>query len=153
MSHHASWLSALVNPERMTLVVNWLVSSIEADRKAGIKIDAIAVRGISGAVIGGAVSLVTNLPLIIVRKQNDDSHSSYRVEYGDGALVKNYCFIDDLVSSGKTLDITQDDIANEFRLDRFAEPQCSVVYLYADVEHANANANTVRGIPCRAVNL
>lgn len=153
MSHHSNWLTALVNPERMTAAVNWLVSSIEADRKSGVTIDAIAVRGISGAVIGGAVSLVTNLPLIIVRKDNDGTHSVYTVEFDEGKLCRAYCIIDDLVSSGNTIDIIQYDIKRAYKYSdsQFTEPSCSVVYLYADSEHIDAG--TVRGIPCRAVNL
>jgi len=124
MSHHASWLSACVDPAVMREVIRKIGDSILSDMVLGVRIDAIAVRGISGAVIGGALAVSTGLPLIIVRKPNDGTHSMYSVEYGE--KFSAYAFVDDLISTGITVDSVQDAITRECSADMVK------IYLYRD---------------------
>ena len=70
--------------------------------------DALAFRGMSGALIAAAVALRVKKPLIMVRKPNDTSHSSKRVEGYTGA--KTYIIIDDFVCTGKTANAIMRDI-------------------------------------------
>lgn len=124
MSHHSSWLTACVDPATMRLVVKKIGDAILEDMVRGVKIDAIAVRGVSGAVIGGALSVSVGLPLVIVRKPNDGTHSCYSVEYGEDFSA--YAFVDDLISSGSTLDIVRSEIKRE------CDADMSSIYLYRD---------------------
>ena len=99
---HAGWIKDSINPERLDLVSNFLAEEINKDKEE-LGINSIAVTGLSGLVIGGLVSVKTNLPLILVRKDGEDKHSSYEVEFTDDLKELNYCIVDDLVSSGDTL--------------------------------------------------
>jgi orotate phosphoribosyltransferase-like protein len=56
----------------------------------------------SGALIGPPVALRLNKSMILVRKDEDDTHSDYKVE-GD-RNIKRYVILDDFVCSGKTRD-------------------------------------------------
>ena len=62
--------------------------------------DAIVVCGASMMLISSVVAYKMNKNLILVRKINDDNYSGYMVE---GLHHQRYIFIDDLISSGKTL--------------------------------------------------
>lgn len=63
--------------------------------------DALAFRGMSGALIAAPLCVRTKKPMVMVRKPNDVyGHSSYRVE--GPTNIKNYIIVDDFVSSGKT---------------------------------------------------
>jgi adenine/guanine phosphoribosyltransferase-like PRPP-binding protein len=64
------------------------------------KFDSIAFRGMSGALIATPVSLALNKPLILIRKEEDVTHSSFKVE-GNKAC-KRYVILDDFISSGET---------------------------------------------------
>ena len=65
----------------------------------------VVVCGMSGAVIGAVVSTLTDLPMVIVRKQKEDTHSWYREQGNSSAIGNgNYVIIDDLIDSGKTVD-------------------------------------------------
>jgi adenine/guanine phosphoribosyltransferase-like PRPP-binding protein len=68
----------------------------------GKRYDAIAVRGVSGAVVGSIVAARKNKQLIVVRKQNVISHAAYQVE-GVPSKSFKYAIIDDFVSSGRTI--------------------------------------------------
>lgn len=62
----------------------------------------IAVSGVSGCVVGSAVALRLKKNLIVIRKDNDGSHSFTKVEgYPDESF--QYIILDDFVSSGYTI--------------------------------------------------
>jgi adenine/guanine phosphoribosyltransferase-like PRPP-binding protein len=65
-----------------------------------LRFDAVAFRGMSGALIGPPVAVRMNKSMIMVRKDNDRSHSSHLVE-GDRS-VKRYIILDDFQSTGTT---------------------------------------------------
>lgn len=64
--------------------------------------DSIVVRGTSGTIFGGALSLAILKPLFVVRKPQEKSHSSNQVE-GIGT-VGRWIFADDFVFTGATLE-------------------------------------------------
>lgn len=63
--------------------------------------DAIAFRGLSGALIAPTVAMLMGKTLLAVRKPEEQRHS-YRMVEGDYA-ARRYVIIDDMVSSGDTL--------------------------------------------------
>lgn len=74
--------------------------------------DTIAVRGNSGAIFGGALSVALSVPLILVRKSLENSHGgSYVQGYPESS---RYLIIDDFMSSGETVNAIVDNIA-EYR--------------------------------------
>lgn len=96
---HASWLDRIFDPALLEETAQALASKI------GGNFDAIAIRGMSGLIIGGVVSVMTKLPLIAVRKR-ESTHSAYEdVEYSSELSEEefDYCIIDDLVATGKTI--------------------------------------------------
>lgn len=65
-----------------------------------IEFDAVVVCGASSMVVGIPVAHILDKDVILVRKKKDDSHSTMVVE---GVRPGRYVFIDDLISSGRTL--------------------------------------------------
>lgn len=66
----------------------------------GYEFDAVAFRGMSGALIGPPVALALGKTMILVRKPDDDSHSGMTVE-GDKS-AQRYIILDDFKASGRT---------------------------------------------------
>lgn len=78
-------------------VVDWAISIAREQRY-----EALAACGHSGLTVAGAAGYVLRIPVIAVRKSDDDTHDSRTV---NAILPKgnvHYAFIDDLISSGKT---------------------------------------------------
>lgn len=63
----------------------------------------IAFRGQSGSALAYPVAAKLKMPLILVRKNTESSHSSYKIEGCTNKDVDNYIIIDDFISSGKTV--------------------------------------------------
>lgn len=65
----------------------------------------IAVRGVSGMIVGAPVSIALGKPLVVIRKDTESSHgfplSGKRLAGG------SYLFLDDFVSFGKTRKIVR----------------------------------------------
>ena len=75
--------------------------SVDFIRPFADRFDAIAVRGISGLLVGVPLALRLDKQLIVVRKPKDDTHSPYMVEgYAAG---ERYLIVDDFVSTGATV--------------------------------------------------
>lgn len=97
ISRHAKYLKAAIDPSHRPATIAWLLGRL---RK--VDFDAIAVTGISGVTIGSMVAYAMNKELIVVRTPYDnETHSPYRVEMSGKA--KSYVIVDDLTSSGRTL--------------------------------------------------
>ena len=67
-----------------------------------LKFDTIAVRGVSGLMIGPILTYVLNKHLLIIRKRGEKSHSLYRVEGNVNA--RRVLIVDDFVATGDTVD-------------------------------------------------
>ena len=125
MSNHASWLSTLFDPKKLDMVSSYLADRINEDKKK-LCLRGIAIRGHSGSLMAGIVSIKTGLPIILVRKPNDGTHSSYTVEMSDDMIESaKYCIIDELISSGKTITIMMNEIHN-----RHHRMVCKKIYIY-----------------------
>jgi adenine/guanine phosphoribosyltransferase-like PRPP-binding protein len=70
--------------------------------------DSIVVTGVSGIVVGSPVALELRKPLVVVRKDGDDSHHQRDNEGSQGKIIgireagPRALFLDDFVSSGST---------------------------------------------------
>jgi len=71
--------------------------------------DSIAVRGVSGIVVGAPVALALGRPLVVIRKPTENAHSSRHVNTGQ--IGAQYVFLDDFVASGATRKAVADAIS------------------------------------------
>ncbi len=90
---------------------------------------ALAVSGSSGLILAGAVSAVLQVPLIMVRREHEQSHGD-KVQ---GVTGMDYVIVDDLISSGATATRIINSIQHQN--EQYGEKaQCVGVYLYTDPE-------------------
>lgn len=94
--------------------------------------DAIACRGTSGLLIAPSVADAFGLPLIVVRKPNDGSHSSSIIEAPNMPDSFNYVVIDDLISTGNTIKTIEREISA-----LYWHASLSAVFIYAPQEGAS----------------
>lgn len=73
----------------------------KALRERREEFDSIAVRGMSGALIGSIVSVRLKKPLVVVRKPGEEAHGS-GLAVNAGNVGKRVLFLDDFVSTGRT---------------------------------------------------
>lgn len=90
-SHLASDLDPVALRKRIELTARAL---------AGYDFDTIAFRGVSGTILAAPLALAMNKEMVLVRKDEDDSHSYYKVEGNQD--VRRYIIVDDFVCSGET---------------------------------------------------
>jgi adenine/guanine phosphoribosyltransferase-like PRPP-binding protein len=87
-------------------VIDYLAGELEPHKD---RFDAIAFRGMSGAMVAPAVAIKLGKPFILVRKRGDGSHSEHQVEGAVGC--SRYIIVDDLIASGETVRAIQDDVS------------------------------------------
>ena len=97
---HSQYHRTLYDHDKFKKAVQVLTRRIRAlNKEHGIQ--AIACCGMSGAALAFPVSLATQIPVIFVRKEGDQTHGQ-EVE-GPCTKITKYAIIDDLVSSCATL--------------------------------------------------
>ena len=95
------YLPELFTPRSFKATVKWIVDEIKKIEAArSIRIESVAVRGVSGTAIGFAVAARLGCGVTLVRKI-DFSHSRYRVE--GITHPKHYVIIDDFADTGNTI--------------------------------------------------
>ena len=62
----------------------------------------IAVQGVSGMAIGFPLAVKLGVPIVVVRKPDEDSHSDAGTITGESVKGKRCLFVDDFVSMGRT---------------------------------------------------
>jgi hypothetical protein len=72
----------------------------------------LAVSGVSGQSIGWPVSYKIGLPVCVVRRPNEGAHTSGLL-IGNGEMG-NYVILDDLISSGKTINRILNAVVEEY---------------------------------------
>lgn len=116
------YLNNILDPKLSKKVIKRLADGI---RDSGVEFDFIAIRGMSGAIIAGALSIRLNKPVVIVRKVGDQNHSSDTVDHVTFCNPRNqsYIIVDDGIATGKTM-------ANIIhRLDEI-NSKCRAIFLY-----------------------
>lgn len=103
---------------------------------------AIAIRGYSGAIMGGVISVFTEIPLIIIRKDHEECHSDYFVQ-GEN-FGGDYVIVDDLISSGKTIDEICWKIDNDAIYQQIEPRKCVGIFLYEHGKYSCYNEHFVR---------
>jgi len=129
--NHPNWLKPIHDPRELRRVVNLIVAEIG---KLNPPPRFLAVRGTSGTAIGGAVSLVSDLPLVVVRKEEDDSHAKhYGTVQGMRGTGGYYVIVDDLVDSGNTVQVIASTVKrdHEQNPDSALRTECIAVILYS----------------------
>jgi hypothetical protein len=93
---HTSWLSRGVQiPELREAIAR------AAEVVRYLDFDAFAARGVSGLLFLTPFALAMNKSIIVVRKDNDDTHSRRTIE-GDRA-VRRYVIVDEFMGTGRTV--------------------------------------------------
>lgn len=102
MSYHGANLL----PDKMKAARARVVKALKSHSE---EYDFIAVTGLSGAVMGGIVSIALNKPLVLVRKETDVEHhgNSVQMPYPCG---KGYIFLDDFIKDGITLERVKNEL-------------------------------------------
>lgn len=121
MSIQSSYLDNVFSPAQLKYTVKACVSTLH---KFKVQFEAVAFRGMSGAIVAPMVAVKMNKPLILIRKPGDGSHSSYRVE--GYTIPCKYIIVDDFISSGRTIEAIHQAI-NEKSLEPFT---CVAVLAY-----------------------
>ena len=104
-----------------------LVETVAANVKklqARYEFDAIAFTGASGSAMAYPISMMTGIPIIYVRKDAECmSTHGIPIEGPDKTIVKKFAVIDDLISSGSTV---------ERVVNKLKDIECVCVMLYND---------------------
>lgn len=118
------YIHCAYNMEMRKVVLDKIVQMI---RRSGVQFDTIVFRGMSGCLIGPSVADILNKPFLMVRKENDGSHSSHDCE--GHADINKFIIIDDLICSGATIDSINRTFASEMP-DKAQSANCVAIFLY-----------------------
>ncbi len=100
----SDYLSRLLYPATYKLTLKKAIAVLKK-----YDFDAIAFRGMSGAIIAPAIAAAMGKTVIMVRKAGDGSHSTCAIE-GDRA-TQSYVIVDDFISSGATVQEIESKVA------------------------------------------
>ncbi len=117
-----------LNPKVLKTIVNRVSKKLKTLKKK-LKFDTIVIRGNSGTLVGYPVSIMTGIPVVLVRKDKESSHGD-SIE-GSGNMVK-YIILDDFIFSGGTVDITYHRIQTHAKDRQHADVKCVGIALYAN---------------------
>jgi adenine/guanine phosphoribosyltransferase-like PRPP-binding protein len=98
-----------------------IIETGRALKASGLDFEAIACCGLSGSLVAPDVARKLDKKLVIVRK-NEGSHG-HDVELSFNEDIGNYVIVDDLVESGKTINLIRKRL-------HWYEGTCVGVYLY-----------------------
>ncbi len=115
----ACHLSEILDPYYRDGVVSHIVEELSRH-----DFDAIAICGLSGALVAPIVAERMGKTLIVVRK-GETTHSSYPLE-GDRA-ARRYVILDDLIATGKTCARIMETIESEIP---HGTPECIGAFMY-----------------------
>jgi len=116
------YLQDVVDGTHLYKIVNRLVRILCAENAP--KFEAVAFCGMSGSIIASCVAAKMKKDLILVRKSDENRHSSFFIETPVNG-IKNYIIIDDFISSGKTISFIIEQIST-----CYSSRKCVGIYLY-----------------------
>jgi adenine/guanine phosphoribosyltransferase-like PRPP-binding protein len=91
----SDYLTQLLEPETLREILKTAKTALSNQ-----DYDAIAFRGVSGALLASPLSIMVNKPLIVVRKPGESAHSKASCE--GCVTAKRYIIVDDFVATGGT---------------------------------------------------
>ena len=117
--------SVFLNTER---IVDRICNRI---KEKGYQFDSIVFQGMSGALISPILAYKLKKNMVLVRKEDDNSHSYLKIE--SRADIKSFIIIDDLIASG----ITMHRIFAQLNNVGISYTQCREIILYNDCGESN----------------
>lgn len=130
-SHSPSYTQHIYDPSLFPLTAHRCCSALWAIQNEIGAYDFIAGCGNSSVPLLGAISMLTGIPYVAVRKKDDAScHDDRRIN-GPSFAKKSlrYVFVDDLISSGNTYYHVWNTLRDEYGLIG-AMPECIAACLY-----------------------
>ena len=101
----ASHTNGFINPDSLKV---YLATAAKCMKTIKVPYDTLAFAGISGAVIGPALAIKLKKECLLVRKDCDKHCTRENVSGHEG--VKSYLIVDDLIDSGRTVEMIQKKI-------------------------------------------
>lgn len=123
---HASYLSNVLDPSKREGVISDLVVCMLQEQSKGLRFQAVAFTGISGALVAPVVADRVRVGLIAVRKY-EKSHSYLQVEGLGEPTVQHYVIVDDCICSGVTISNILNSIS---KTKGFESCICRGIFLY-----------------------
>lgn len=108
MGVSSDYLHEALNPYDLEQTIR---RSIRLIQNSGLVFDAIAFRGMSGALVAPSVAMRMSKGMLMVRKESDSTHSCTRVE--GTSNTARYIIVDDFLSTGATCRDICADMANK----------------------------------------
>ncbi|AQT27804.1 hypothetical protein HOR67_gp42 [Ralstonia phage RS-PI-1] len=118
--------TVMFDPKQLRAVVAELARQLPALQEQ-FDFDTIAVTGKSGTAVGFALSMVTGINVVHVRK-GESTHGDM-VE-GSGNEFSRYAFFDDFVCSGSTRDRVHEELVNCAKTRGADAPECVLTIEY-----------------------
>ena len=123
-----TYSESMFNPRKMRDTIALIASRLPALQRE-YKFDTIVVTGKSGIALGFALSMVTGLHVVAVRK-GESSHGDM-VE-GDQHAFTRYAFFDDGIATGGTVERVAEELKNYAQSRAQAVPERVLNLLYAN---------------------
>jgi len=96
-------------------------------RRHAAEYDVITCRGYSGMVIAPILAYELGKPIFFVRKSDESSHARREAA---GELGGQYCFVDDFIGTGLTLERVVQVLSDVHKAHGFPPPILAGIYLY-----------------------
>lgn len=103
---HASYLKGIFLPAIRSVVIDEMCYMLRNKKK---DFDSIACRGVSMLTIGSIMAHKLKKQIVVIRK-GESCHSNYTTEFF--TEPKSYIIVDDLISSGKTIEAVVESLPN-----------------------------------------
>lgn len=143
----SDYLQAVFDKKSLKTIVRKVSAEVRI-----LKPDAIVCRGVSGISVAFPVGLRCSVPVVVVRKPRDGSHSRYRTE---GTYSFNsYVIVDDFILSGTTLREISAGVVRHAA----GPPACTAVITYIGIpnyksKEKQAQVHEFFGEQCKLIEL
>lgn len=131
------YIDHLENQQKFRKYVRWAKRTVKIVMKQ-TGATRIVVRGISGMSVGYAVAYALDIPICVVRKDDDNNHSCRQLHEQEGK--GDYLIIDDFISCGGTVAAIRD------RIRMYSNSECVGIVLYSP-SYTVKNLTEWDGIP------
>lgn len=126
---HGNYGWTLYSPQEL-----YDIMSKTSDRLAKIlereKVDALAFCGSSGSVAAFILGMTHKIPVVYVRKPNEESHGNL-IESNAGS-IGSYIIVDDFIDTGKTIRYIVNSVHKVARNQNVNPPVCKGVFLWSN---------------------